>query len=81
MTVSPLARLQQCPHEKRYPLQCPHVGADDAERCEKCFVFTNPEDDGPVRLIEEYRKAIEHLPESSKETFRFYMRDIQGKTD
>jgi len=78
MTVSPLSMLRQCPHEKRYPLRCPYVDGDrKTERCEKCFVFTTPDDDAPMRIIEAYEKSIEHLPESSKETFRFYMRDIK----
>ena len=68
MTVSPLAMMEQCPHEKRYPLRCPHTGDDDSERCKKCFVLTSPDDDSPVKIIEAYEKLIEHLPESSKET-------------
>jgi len=37
----------------------------------------DPDDDSPVKIIEAYEKSIEHLPESSKETLRFYMRDIE----
>ena len=77
MTVSPLAMLGQCPHEKNYPLQCPYSADGDEERCAKCFATQSQDGDHAAEIVDWYEKAIEHLPESSKETFRFYTRNIK----
>lgn len=74
--TSPLAMLAQCPNEKRYPISCSYADGSKTSQCEKCFVITNPEDDTAVKIIEEYMKSVGHLPESSQETLKFYLRNI-----
>ena len=77
MTVNPITRLRQCPNEKRYPIRCPYADGSKTSQCEKCFIVTNPDDETDLNIIEDYMKSVEHLPESSKETIKFYWRDIE----